>query len=120
MKGKVVGGLVLGAGVAVVTLVATLAGQSPLGNTEPPAMPLPAKPAVVASTPWTPERLPDGQPNVEGVLWGGVDNGTHNPLENPTGGATPGAQSNCRSTGRTRPVSAVGGRATEAAAVRPR
>ena len=86
MKGHVVGGLVLGVSAAVVALVATVAGQG--GNTQPPATPVPAKPAAVASTPWTPERRPDGQPDVEGALWGAVDTGTHNPLENPTGGST--------------------------------
>jgi len=76
--------LVLGFGGALVALVAPVAGQ----NFMPPATPVPAKPVPAPSKPWTPARLPDGQPDVQGGLWGPIGAGTHNPLENPTGGKT--------------------------------
>ena len=87
-----------GIGAAVVALVvAHVDGQRPRGQNEtPPEVvqatvdnPVPARPAPVPSKTWTPKRRPDGQPDVEGGLWGAVGPGTHNPLENPTGGAKP-------------------------------
>src|SRR2546423_10037111 len=76
--------LVLGIGAAVGVLVAPVAGQ----NFMPPETPVPAKPPLPMSKTWKPARLPDGQPDVQGSLWGPVVTGTHNPLENPTGGKT--------------------------------